>query len=357
IVRSLTQKYIDDFLGYYIEPKNRLMNSLLIGPGLPGGMMGSLMADLQNNLESLNKWKAKNSQPPLTQDTLLVKLFNEVTHIWPMVGYPPLVTPYSQYVKNLALMNVLQMEKGKERWSLMDENVWDMLLGKGGKLPGTIAPELKALAEKEGRQEFTDAPQSLYPDALDDFRREMADKGWDVGQDEEELFELAMHPQQYRLYRSGDAKKAFEADLAKRREEGAGLIEGTKAAALPHPTTMFVDVDGEKFRVTVAYDEASASAPAAQPVGFAMLPPTPAATGELKEIVAPLEGKFYLTKETSETPLKVGDNVTHGSLIGYIEAMKVFNAIKSDIEGQVVSIDVATGSDVEEDTVLVRIKS
>jgi pyruvate carboxylase subunit B len=42
-VRSLTQKYIDDFLGYYINPKNRLMNSLLIGPGLPGGMMGSLM--------------------------------------------------------------------------------------------------------------------------------------------------------------------------------------------------------------------------------------------------------------------------------------------------------------------------
>jgi len=31
-VRSLTQKYIDDFLGYYIDPKNRMMNSLLIGP-------------------------------------------------------------------------------------------------------------------------------------------------------------------------------------------------------------------------------------------------------------------------------------------------------------------------------------
>ena len=45
--RSLTQEFIDDFLGYYINPKNRHMNALLIGPGLPGGMMGSLMSDLE----------------------------------------------------------------------------------------------------------------------------------------------------------------------------------------------------------------------------------------------------------------------------------------------------------------------
>ena len=92
-VRSLTQKFMDDFLGYYIDSKNRVMNSLLIGPGLPGGMMGSLMADLENNLASLNRWKVKNGQPELTQDDLLIKLFDEVTHVWPMVGYPPLVTP------------------------------------------------------------------------------------------------------------------------------------------------------------------------------------------------------------------------------------------------------------------------
>lgn len=35
-VRSLIQEFMDDFLGLYISPKNRLMNSLLIGPGLPG---------------------------------------------------------------------------------------------------------------------------------------------------------------------------------------------------------------------------------------------------------------------------------------------------------------------------------
>jgi pyruvate carboxylase subunit B len=132
-VRSLTQSFIDDFLGYFIDNKNRYMNSLLIGPGLPGGMMGSLMADLSSNLESINKWKVKNNQPELTQDELLVKLFNEVEYIWPMVGYPPLVTPYSQYVKNLALMNVMQLERGKEHWGMIADDIWDMLMGKGGR--------------------------------------------------------------------------------------------------------------------------------------------------------------------------------------------------------------------------------
>ena len=95
-VRSLVQEFMDDFLGLYISPKNRLMNSLLIAPGLPGGMMGSLMADLETNLESINKYKAKRNLPFMTQDELLIKLFNEVAYVWPRVGYPPLVTPFSQ---------------------------------------------------------------------------------------------------------------------------------------------------------------------------------------------------------------------------------------------------------------------
>jgi|TARA_R110002050_G_scaffold14038_5_gene44676 pyruvate carboxylase subunit B len=364
-VRSLTQSFIDDFLGYYINPKNRFMNSLLIGPGLPGGMMGSLMSDLESNLSSINKWKAKHNQPELSQDDLLVKLFNEVEHIWPMVGYPPLVTPYSQYVKNLALMNVMQLEKGKERWSMIADNIWDMLMGKGGKLPGTLAPELQKLADEHGKKEFTANPQTLYPDALDTFRKEMDKNGWEYGQDDEELFELAMHPEQYRAYKSGEAKKAFEADLAKKREEGAGLLEGTKKAEAPaatapanfNPSSMIIDVDGEQFRVSVAYGDSQPAATSAQPATAPAAPASaPVASGPAKEVVAPLEGKFYLTKESSEKPIKVGDVIQEGDLIGYVEAMKTFNAIKSDVSGRVVELPAANGSEVEEDDVLVKIQ-
>jgi len=365
-VRSLTQSFIDDFLGYYIDPKNRLMNSLLIGPGLPGGMMGSLMADLQNNLTSLNKWLVKRNKPELTQDELLVKLFNEVEYIWPLVGYPPLVTPYSQYVKNLALMNVMQLEKGKERWSMIADNIWDMLMGKGGQLPGELAPELKELAKAAGKEPFTEHPQSLYPDKLDEFRKEMDENGWEYGQDDEELFELAMHPEQYRAYKSGKAKADFEADLAIRKAEGAGLF--SKPASAPaeaagevpatfQPTSMNINVNGENFNVTVSYGEGTAeAAPAAPAAASQTAAPAPAAAGPAKEILAPLEGKFYLTKDSSETPIKVGDSIKEGDLIGYVEAMKTFNAIKSDVSGQVVEILQQAGSDIEEDDVLIRVK-
>ena len=96
-------------------------------------------------MESLNKWKAKHGQAELTQDELLVKLFDEVAYIWPKVGYSRASGDprFSQYVKNLALMNVIQMEKGKERWSMIADDIWDMILGKAGRLPGEVAPELK----------------------------------------------------------------------------------------------------------------------------------------------------------------------------------------------------------------------
>lgn len=91
------------------------MQSLLIAPGLPGGMMGSLMNDLKDNLVSINKAYQKQGKTTINTDELLIQLFDEVAYVWPRVGYPPLVTPYSQYVKNLAMFNIIQMAKGKAR--------------------------------------------------------------------------------------------------------------------------------------------------------------------------------------------------------------------------------------------------
>ena len=348
-VRTKIFAMMDDFLGYYIPKRNRLMNSLLIGPGLPGGMMGSLMTDLETNLESLNKWKEKNGQPKLTQDQLLVKLFNEVSYVWPMMGYPCLVTPFSQYVKNMALMNVIQMEKGRERWSMIADDIWDMMLGKSGKLPGPLAPELIEKAKEQGKQFHEEDPQSNYPDALDAFRKEMAENNWELGEDDEELFELAMHPQQYRAYKSGKAKADFEADLAKRKaEQNAGKGGGE----LKLPQTVEVDVNGAKYRVTIGANDGTATA-AAPAAGGA---PAAAGAGEGTPLTAPLEGKFYLVKNTGDVAVKVGDTVKKGQTVCYIEAMKTFNAIAAEQDGVVTEICLTSGSSVSEDDVLMKIK-
>ncbi len=219
--RALTQSFIDDFLGYFINPKNRFLSSLMIQSGLPGGMMGSLMADLKGVQDGINySLKASNKQE-LTEDDLLVKLFGEVAYVWPKLGYPPLVTPFSQYVKNVALLNIVQLAKGEERYSMMDETTWNMILGKAGKLPGPLAPEIINLAEKQNREFYTGIPQDAYPDILDKYRKEMKNNKWDFGENDEELFEFAMHEAQYRDYKSGRAKKRFEDEIQKLKSQSS----------------------------------------------------------------------------------------------------------------------------------------
>ena len=341
--RSLIQEMYDDFLGYYCPEYNRLDNSLLVKPGLPGGMMGSLMTDLEDNMASLNKWKVKNGEAELTTDQLMVKLFDEVAYVWPKVGYPPLVTPFSQYVKNLALFNVISMEKGKNRWEIFPDTIWDMVLGKTGRLPGPVADEIKELAASQGR-EFTDVdPQSNYPDCLDDYRRRMAEKGWETGEDDEELFEYAMHPEQYEAFRSGKAKADFEADLAKRK--------AAQGASADLPSVITVRLNGVDYKLDVAYGDAapavSASSSNAEPAAV------PQGAGE--ELTAPLSGKFFLTKDTQETPKKVGDRFKKGETLCYIEAMKVQNAVAADFDGVISAILKSNGESVEEDEVILKV--
>ncbi|MDE6689787.1 MAG: oxaloacetate decarboxylase, partial [Prevotella sp.] len=234
--RTRTQEFIDDWLGYFINPANKHMSSLLLSCGLPGGMMGSMMADLGSIQTMINKLRTQKGKPELTMDDMLVELFNEVEYVWPRVGYPPLVTPFSQYTKNIALMNLLTIEQGKGRFVMMDDAMWGMILGKSGQIPGQIDDTLIKLA-KEQKRDFTNAdPHTLIPNALDQFKAEMDKNGWDYGQDDEELFELAMHPEQYRAFKSGQAKKQFLTDLQKAKDAklGNGKLSTEEIAALKH---------------------------------------------------------------------------------------------------------------------------
>ena len=243
-VRSLTQEFIDDFLGLFIDNRNKQMTSLLIGSGLPGGMMGSMMADLKGVHQGINAALKSKDKPELSEDDLVVGLFREVEHIWPMMGYPPLVTPFSQYVKNVALMNIVSMVNGKERFSMIDPNTWDMLLGRAGKLPGPLAPVLIELAKKEGKEFYDGIPQDNYPDALETYRKEMEEKKWSTGKDDEELFELAMHDRQYRDYKSGVAKTRFLKEVEDRKAEiaksSSGRVSKEKLLFSPETGVVFL---------------------------------------------------------------------------------------------------------------------
>lgn len=232
--RALTQEFIDDFLGYFISPSNKHMNSLLVGSGLPGGMMGSMMADLKTMHPAINMALRNNGKPELSLNDLVVQLFQEVEYVWPKLGYPPLVTPFSQYVKNIALMNIFSMAQGQPRFSNIDKDAWGMILGKSGKLPGKLDEEIVELAKTKGFEFYTGNPQNELVDELDKYRKEMDENGWDYGQDDEELMELAMHDRQYRDYKSGLAKERFEKDLEAAKEKaGAPIIVTRQVIEVP----------------------------------------------------------------------------------------------------------------------------
>ena len=317
--RALTQEFIDEWLGYFINPQNKLMSSLLLTCGLPGGMMGSMMSDLGGMRTTINNLRKKKGEEELSMDDLLIKLFNEVAYVWPRVGYPPLVTPFSQYTKNIALMNLLTMEQGKGRFVMMDDSMWGMILGKSGRVPGKIDDELVALAKKQGR-EFTDVdPHTQLKPVLDDFKKEMDENGWDYGKDNEELFELAMHPEQYRNYKSGQAKKNFLADLQKAKDAKLGAkISVEEATAFKHAKADAV-VSPVKGQIFWEFQGDGEAAPAVEPyIGKEYkendnLCYICTSWGEFEAIPADLGGKLV------EINAKQGDKVRKGDVIAYIQ--------------------------------------
>ncbi|MDO4770397.1 biotin/lipoyl-binding protein [Porphyromonas sp.] len=320
--RALTQEFIDDFLGYFMDDNNLKMSSLLVGCGLPGGMMGSMMADLKGVHAGINMHHRSNGTPELSIDDLLVKLFQEVEYVWPKLGYPPLVTPFSQYVKNVALMNVYNMERGEGRWQAIDPNTWDMILGKAGRLPGPLAPEIVELAKEKG-YEFTDAdPQSNFPDKLDEYREEMKREGWELGEDDEELFELAMHDRQYRDYKSGVAKERFYNDLnklkdAKMAEQGLNpedikAVKRAKYVAVTAPASgqVFWDVDMDDRS---AMPMEGTSFRAGSKICFIMTP------------MAYTESVYtYISGRIREVVVQQGGTVRKGDVIAYLDEVEDF---------------------------------
>ena len=324
-VRALTQEFIDDFLGYWINPSNARMTSLLVGCGLPGGMMGSMMADLKPFLGAVNAAERAAGRPDMTLDTLMVKLFDEVQYVWPRLGYPPLVTPFSQYVKNTALINLLNVIKGNPRWTTIDKDTWGMILGRMGRLPGPLAPEIVDLAKEKGLEFYTGNPQDEYPDELPKFRAMMKEEGWDEGPDQEELFEFAMHERQYRDYRSGLAKQRFNAELEDFRAKTGAPIKIVRPVVempqfsveeytrkYPHAVPVQAPVKGQLlWQVDVDDDSAAPVAGTAVKAGVAM--------GYVQtyygreEIVPARDGRVVAVTAGQ------GKNVVKGEIVAFVE--------------------------------------
>lgn len=322
--RELTQSFIDDFLGYTIDPSNKIMNSLLVGCGLPGGMMGSMMADLRTMHPAINMALRNNGKPEVTVNDLVVQLFQEVEYVWPKLGYPPLVTPFSQYTKNIALMNIFALAQGQPRFSNIDKDSWNMILGRAGQLPGKLDDEIIELAKSKGLEFFTGNPKDEYPNDLDVYRKEMDENGWEYGEDDEELFELAMHDRQYRDYKSGAAKERFNKELEAAKEKaGAPIIVTRQVVEVPA-------FDAEA--IAKEYPKA-------------------------KPLQATVSGQviWQIDVDDVSTAPVIGTEVKEGDVVCFIQTYYGIEEVKALASGKIVQIETKQGAQVQKNQVLAYI--
>ncbi len=105
------------------------VDSTMLVKQVPGGMLSNLESQLRANKQEDKIDLVKEEIPKVRKD----------------FGYPPLVTPASQIVGAQALLNVMNSTPYE---NLSNESI-NLILGKYGKLPGDINPELLAKARSK----------------------------------------------------------------------------------------------------------------------------------------------------------------------------------------------------------------
>ncbi|MEX2646543.1 MAG: acetyl-CoA carboxylase biotin carboxyl carrier protein [Gaiellaceae bacterium] len=263
------------------------------------------------------------------------EVLDELARIRLETGSAPLASPIGQVLASQALLHVLSAS----RWTGIVDELRDLLEGRYGKPPGPIDPAVeraaRLLADDTGR------PAPVELEAL----RETAAG---LAASEEELLLLALF--------GSDAEPLLETIRTRaRREEGRELatVEQSRAERIREIVRIVqesgvgeVTIEDDDFRVTVRRTEEGNPAAATAPGGTETAPAGP--SDGLVRVESPMVGTFYRSPQPGALPfVEVGDVVAPGQTICLIEAMKLFNELKAEVEGVVRDVLVESGQPVE----------
>jgi oxaloacetate decarboxylase (Na+ extruding) subunit alpha len=265
------------------------------------------------------------------------EVLDELARIRLETGSAPLASPIGQVLASQALLHVLSAS----RWTGIVDELRDLLEGRYGTPPGPIDPAVERAARL-----LADSTASLEPVELAALRETAAG----LAASEEELLLLALF--------GSDAEPLLETIRTRaRREEGRDLatVEQSRAERIREIVRIVqesrvgeVTIEDDDFRVTVRRSEEGVpSAEATAPAGTAAAAPTVPSDG-LVRVESPMVGTFYRAPQPGAPAfVEVGDIVAPGQTICLIEAMKLFNELKAEVEGVVRDIFVENGQPVE----------
>ena len=221
IRQKLEAVYLE--LSAFTSPANERTDADILVYQVPGGMLSNFRTQLKE----------------LNMADRVGDVMKEIHHVREALGWIPLVTPTSQIVGTQAMMNV---KFG--RWKNFVPAAMDIALGKYGRTPGRIDPEVLKLACERSKQEpvRVHASQALPP-GMPELRRKAAEAG--LPETDEACVLYAMFPQQTAAWYRGERPAPPPAPAA---------AAAPKAAATPQAKSvrhMTVTVGGVSRKAVV----------------------------------------------------------------------------------------------------------
>jgi oxaloacetate decarboxylase alpha subunit len=271
----------------------------------------------------------------------LDEVLSELDRIRAETGWPPLASPIGQVLATQAIINVLSAS----RYLVVVDEVRSLVAGAFGRPPAPVDPALERVVQLTADP----ASEEDVTPPLDEVR----ERAEGMAASEEELLLLGLFGEDAeRLLRGirgrgrrDDDQVAVDENRAVRVREIVRIVEESGIGEVT------IEEDGMRISVRSTPDlpvggGASGEAPLAVPEPD--LPPATAASGTFVRVESPMVGTFYRASQPGAPSfVEVGDVVAPGQTLCILEAMKLMNEVKAEIEGVVRGVHVENASPVE----------
>jgi oxaloacetate decarboxylase (Na+ extruding) subunit alpha len=291
---------------------------------LPVGLVGALDQQL----------RARGSADRLDE------VLDEVAKVRDEVGSPPLAAPIGQIVASQALLNVLTAN----RYSTMVDELRDLVQGRFGRTPAPVDPALVRAVEL-----FAGGADEEPPVDLDDLR----DEADGLASSEEELLLLALFGEEAEpLLRSIRERSGGEESLGARGVDQARAEKIREVVRIVQETgvgEITIEEDGMRVSVRRTAEVTAVAAPnIVAPVGESEPAPTVPRDDALVRVESPMVGTFYRAPAPGSAAfVEEGDAVAPGQTLCILEAMKLMNEVKAEIEAIVRNVHAGNAEPVE----------
>jgi oxaloacetate decarboxylase alpha subunit len=270
----------------------------------------------------------------------LLEVLQEVGRVRAEAGWPPLATPIGQILASQALVNVLSAR----RYGTFVDEFRGLVRGSYGSPPAPIDPAIsRAVSLLADGARLEDDPPTA-----EDVRAEAEG----LAASEEELVLLAMF--------GDEAETLLETIRARHTREGTLLgseVDASRAERIRELVRIVqesgvaeVEIEDAGMRVSVRrHDELASIAQTA--AGLPELEDAPVVVAEragLVRVESPMVGNFYRAPQPGAPPYTdVGETVSAGQTLCILEAMKLMNEVKSEVDAVVRAVHVDNGQSVE----------